>query len=63
MQAVVGTMEPVRSEAILIVEVGEHRLTVKIDPLTRASVCQPIKLAIDMNKIHLFDKETEKAIQ
>ncbi|MEE9420777.1 MAG: hypothetical protein V3W43_14955 [Desulfatiglandaceae bacterium] len=56
-------MEPVRSEAILIVEVGEHRLTVKIDPLTRASVRQPIKLAIDMNKIHLFDKETEKAIQ
>jgi multiple sugar transport system ATP-binding protein len=63
LEAVVDVMEPLGSEVILIIKVGKHRLTVKVDPHTKASVHQSIKLDVDMNKMHLFDKETGEAIK
>ena len=62
LEAVVDVVEPVGSEVILIVTVGTHQLTAKVDPHTKASVHQPIELSVDMNKMHLFDKETGEVI-
>jgi multiple sugar transport system ATP-binding protein len=63
LEATVDVIEPVGSEVILIVTVGEHHLTAKVDPHTKASVHQPIDLSVDMNNIHLFDKETGEVIE
>jgi multiple sugar transport system ATP-binding protein len=63
LKATVDVMEPVGSEVILIVTVGEHQLTAKIDPHTRASLHQPIELSVDMSTMHLFDKETGEVIE
>jgi len=63
LEAIVDVMEPVGSEVILIVAVGEHHLTAKVDPHTKASVHQPIGLSVDMNNIHLFDRETGEVIE
>lgn len=63
LEAVADVIEPIGSEVILIVTVGKHQLTAKVDPHTKASVHQPIKLAIDMNNMHLFDKETGEVIR
>ena len=63
LEAMVDVMEPIGSEVILIVTVGEEQLTVKVDPHTSASVNHPIRLSVDMNRMHLFDKDTGDAIE
>jgi multiple sugar transport system ATP-binding protein len=51
------------SEVILILRAGQHQLTAKVDPHTNASIHQPIGLSVDMDKMHLFDKETGEVIR
>jgi multiple sugar transport system ATP-binding protein len=63
MEATVEVVEPVGSEVILIVTVGGHQLTAKVDPHTKASVHKSIDLSVDMNNIHLFDTETGEVIE
>ena len=60
--AQVDVIEPIGSEIILIVNVGEHQLAAKVDPHTQAYLHEPIKLALNMNNMHLFDKETGEVI-
>jgi multiple sugar transport system ATP-binding protein len=37
-------------------------MTARVDPRTTARVGDKIKVAFDVEKIHVFDKETELAI-
>ena len=37
-------------------------LTARVDPRSTARPQDKIKVAIDPNKVHIFDKETEKTI-
>ena len=62
LEALVDVVEPVGSEVILIVSAGAHQLTAKVDSHTKASVHQPIRLSVDMNQMHLFDKKTGEVI-
>ena len=62
LEVVVDVIEPIGSEVILIVTAGNHQLTAKVDPHTKASVHTPITLSVDMDKMHLFDKETGDVI-
>ena len=63
LDAQVDVIEPIGSEVILIVAAGKHQLEAKVDPHTKAFLHQPIKLSIDMNEMHLFDKETGDVIE
>ena len=47
----------------MLVKGGGQRLTARVDPLTNASVGQPIKLALDMTKTYFFDKKTGEEIR
>lgn len=58
----VDVVEPLGSETLLHVTVGEDELVAKVDPKTQAKEDQPIDLVFDMSAMHAFDKETEKAI-
>lgn len=62
LKAMVDVIEPVGSEVILIVTVGDRQIISKADTHTRASLHQPIELSVDMNNMHLFDKETGEVI-
>lgn len=62
LEAVVDIIEPIGSEIILLVKVGENPLTAKVNPRSTARLHQSIKLEVDMNRMHLFDKETGKVI-
>jgi multiple sugar transport system ATP-binding protein len=62
LRAAVDVMEPIGSEVILIVMVGKHKLTARVDPHIETSVYQPITLLVNMNEMHLFDKETGEVI-
>ena len=59
----VDVIEPMGSEVILIVTAGDHQLTAKVDPHTRASLHQTIELSLDMNNMHLFEKEKGEVVE
>ena len=58
----VDVVEPLGSETILHVKVGDDMITAKVDPKTQAQEGQQIDLVFDMERMHVFDPETEKAV-
>jgi multiple sugar transport system ATP-binding protein len=42
--------------------IGSTQFTARVNPRTTATAQSDVTLAFDLNKIHLFDKETELAI-
>ena len=59
--ATVEVVEPIGSQIILLASNGPVQLTACIDPQTEAKPKTEMKFLIDMNRMHLFDKETQKA--
>jgi multiple sugar transport system ATP-binding protein len=62
LNANVTVVEPLGSEVFAYVENGGKEMVARLDPRTGARVGQPIDLVIDMGKMHIFDRETEKAL-
>jgi multiple sugar transport system ATP-binding protein len=57
-RAVVEVVETLGSEIQLDVVSGEHDLIARVDPRTKAARHQEIDLAVNMEKIHIFEKES-----
>jgi multiple sugar transport system ATP-binding protein len=68
MSAKIDVIEPIGSEELLYVSAGKHAFVAKVPEFSaiaaekRALVEKEIKLAFNMDKLHLFDPETENAI-
>jgi multiple sugar transport system ATP-binding protein len=62
LKANVTVVEPLGSEVFAYVESGNKEMVGKLDPRTNARVGQSIDLVVDMGKMHIFDRETEKAL-
>ncbi len=60
--AFVEVTEMMGAETFLYMLIGETRFTARVNPRTTAVPQASIKIALDLNKIHLFDKETEAVI-
>ncbi|MGB4613039.1 MAG: sn-glycerol-3-phosphate ABC transporter ATP-binding protein UgpC [Erysipelotrichaceae bacterium] len=58
----VSVYEMVGSEVFLYFDLLGNSLTARVDPKTKARVGDEIGLLIDVDKIHVFDVETEKKI-
>jgi multiple sugar transport system ATP-binding protein len=56
-QAVVEVVEPLGSEVQLNVTSGEHVLVARVDPRTQARLSEEIELVLNLDKIHIFEKE------
>ena len=54
--------EMMGAETYLYFKINDVNFTARVNPRTTAQREQTIKIAIDPNKIHLFDKETENTI-
>ena len=50
------------SETYLYLVCAENSITARVDPNSTAKPGDTIKIAFDLQKMHLFDKETEKTI-
>ena len=50
------------SERYLYLDFEGKKFTARVNPRSTAAPQQVIKVALDLNKMHLFDKETEKAL-
>lgn len=61
-EASVEVFEPMGSEVYLYVQAGTDQLVCRVDAHTSARVGQTAQLALDLRKIHLFDPETELAL-
>ena len=68
MTARIDVIEPIGSEELLYVSAGKHTFVAEIQEISggasekRALVEKEIELAFNMNKLHLFDPETQNAI-
>ncbi len=61
-EAYVEVTEMMGAETFLYMKIGETSYTARVNPRTTAVPQSSIKIALDPNKIHLFDKETEAVI-
>lgn len=61
-EAVVDVIEPLGSELILSLTSGKQEFQVTTSPDTPVFVDQKIEVVLNRNKIHLFDKKTQKNI-
>jgi multiple sugar transport system ATP-binding protein len=55
--AVVELVETLGAEAQLDVTVGEHSMVARVDPRTGAKRHQEIEFSVNMEKVHIFEKE------
>ena len=62
MDASVDVTELMGAEIYLYVNINGASITARVDPASKAKPGDTIKIAFDLSRIHIFDKETEKTI-
>ncbi|MCR5215741.1 MAG: sn-glycerol-3-phosphate ABC transporter ATP-binding protein UgpC [Lachnospiraceae bacterium] len=60
--ATVRVYEMLGAEVFLYFDIDQFNCTARVHPRTTVRPGDPVRFAIDLSKIHLFDKETEKII-
>ncbi|MCC6730073.1 MAG: sn-glycerol-3-phosphate ABC transporter ATP-binding protein UgpC [Chthonomonadales bacterium] len=58
----VDVIEPLGNDVEMYLTAGELQMTAMIDSKTQAKVGEQIEVVLDMEKSHLFDKDTEASI-
>ena len=59
----VDVTELMGNEIQLYITTGEHSFVARVDPRSHAMMGEKIQLVFNMNNMHLFDLETERAIR
>jgi len=59
--ATVEVTEPMGAEVYVYIDVEGVLMTARVNPKTEAKSDKPITLYVDLDSLHIFDKETEKA--
>ena len=62
-EAKVDVIEPMGAEVFVYFTSGENEFVARFENGTKAAMDAEMKVAFDMKKIHLFDKETEEVIR
>ena len=61
-EATVKVYELLGAEVYLYFDLDEYQMTARVDPRTTARPGDVVKFAIDVEKIHIFDKDTDMVI-
>ncbi|MBQ9119701.1 MAG: ABC transporter ATP-binding protein, partial [Lachnospiraceae bacterium] len=61
-EATVKVYELLGAEVFLYFDVDTFNITARVNPRTTARPGDTIKIALDLSKMHIFDKETEQCI-
>ena len=61
-EAHIRVYEMLGAEVYLYFDIDDTNCTARVNPRTTARPGDVVKLALDMSKAHIFDKETEKVI-
>jgi multiple sugar transport system ATP-binding protein len=62
LRATIEVLEPLGAEIILELSSGGYTFTARMDPQLRARMHEEIQIYFDMNRSHLFDRQTEQVI-
>lgn len=62
LEIIVRVVEPLGDEILIHGENGRNSLVALLPPREEVSLDQHLKLKVDMEAIHIFDRETEKAL-
>ncbi len=62
-EAVVDVVEPLGSEILLDVKIGNCVIVVRVDPTVRLRQHDKIRLAFTPERLHFFDAKTEESLQ
>ncbi|PYN13734.1 MAG: glycerol-3-phosphate ABC transporter ATP-binding protein [Candidatus Rokuibacteriota bacterium] len=62
-EAVVDVVEPLGSDILLDVKVGNYVIVLRVDPSVRLRQHDKIRLAFTPERIHFFDAKTEESLQ
>lgn len=62
LEAPIRVYEMLGAEVYLYFDIEETSCTARVNPRTTARPGDTVKFALDMNKVHIFDKETELVI-
>ncbi|MBO4898286.1 MAG: sn-glycerol-3-phosphate ABC transporter ATP-binding protein UgpC [Clostridia bacterium] len=62
LNADVEITEMMGAETYLYLDIDGHKFTARVNPRTTSKTGDKIKIALDGNKIHIFDKDTELAL-
>src|SRR5690606_4393082 len=57
-----NVLEPLGAEVYAYVQNGNKEFVARFDPRTQARIGQAVDVVANMQKMHIFDRETEKAI-
>jgi multiple sugar transport system ATP-binding protein len=58
----VYAVEPLGDRTLVDIEIGGQRVVIKAAPTTTMKIGDKVKAAVDMERVHLFDAESESAI-
>jgi multiple sugar transport system ATP-binding protein len=58
----VYAVEPLGDRTLVDVEIGDRRIVIKAPPTASPAVGEQVRAAVDLDRIHLFDAETESAV-
>jgi multiple sugar transport system ATP-binding protein len=61
-RANVDVHEPLGSDVILYLTVGDHEVVARVDARTQARMGQTAEVVLDMKKMHVFNPDTHEAI-
>jgi multiple sugar transport system ATP-binding protein len=62
-EAKVDVLEKLGSEDTAYLVAGDRSMIASLDPATRIHAGQSATFAVDLNRVHIFDGETEEAIR
>jgi multiple sugar transport system ATP-binding protein len=58
----VYAVEPLGDRTLVDVEIEGHRVVIKAPPTTSYTIGEKVRMAVDLDRVHLFDAATESAI-
>ena len=58
----VYAVEPLGDRTLVDIEIGDQRIVVKAPPTASFEIGEKVRAAVDLDRVHLFDADTESAI-
>ena len=62
LNSIIRVYELLGAEVFLYFDLGDQNITARVDPSTTARTGSEVTMAINMDHIHIFDKDTEEAV-
>jgi multiple sugar transport system ATP-binding protein len=63
LDAVIDVTELMGNEIFVYLKVAENNFVARVDPRSRYQINDKVRVTLNMDNMHIFDKETEKAIR